>query len=361
MANSPDDLIDYRAGHTPRYWSHQPKKVALVGMGPSVTDLMTERLTQEAAPDFADEIWVINMSSMMLWHDLVFWMDDLHDQEAFRPGLMAELRRHGKPVITAKSYPDIVPNSYDYPLEPIVQMSIQIFDKPYLNNSVAQAVAYAIYKDVKVLKLYGCDFTYPNREIAESGRACAEAWLTVANLKGINLAVAPKTSLFDACDDKLIYGYKGPLSIDLGNGDKYEYMTQKEAEKRQIEGYVPEDSSGKPPQNVEEQNAKLSGSLPGTPSVGTNGNGRGESADEHGDAQVEAEPVGLSGDGLRHPDQSGSAQGSDPSDDGGRGTAWDLPQSSRTPGFAANGAQGPGHQGPGAGTAPNRPETREGR
>ena len=124
MAETVDHMPDYRAGHTPRFLSHRPSTVALVGMGPSIKDLMAERLTQEAAPDFADEIWTINMTSMFLLHDVVIWMDDLHDQERFKPGLIAELRRRPKPLITAKSYPDILSQSYDYPLDEVVRLSM---------------------------------------------------------------------------------------------------------------------------------------------------------------------------------------------------------------------------------------------
>jgi hypothetical protein len=46
----------------------------------------------------------------------------------------------------------------------------------YFNNTVAYAVAYAIWSKVKTLCLYGIDYTYKNVSMAESGRACVEFW-----------------------------------------------------------------------------------------------------------------------------------------------------------------------------------------
>lgn len=189
-----------------RVLKHSPKTVALVGMGPSITSMLTETLTQEFAPDWADEVWAINMASNMVWHDVVFWMDDLDQQEKFKPGLFAVMRRRGRPVITTKADRTILPKSYDYPLEEISKLALPIFGHTYLNNGVAMAIAYAIWKQVKTLKLYGCDFTYPNRNYAESGRGCTEAWLALASASGMTIVLPDKTSLFDAVDRK-IYGY----------------------------------------------------------------------------------------------------------------------------------------------------------
>ncbi len=227
-----------------RYLKHSPKKVVLLGMGPSVIDYMGETLTQEFSPDFCDEVWSINMASNCFHTDVVFWLDDLQQQKDFKPGLMEVLKRRNKPVITCKAYPDIVPKSYDYPLDQVSRISTPIFGKPYLNNGVAMAIGYAIYKEVETLKLYGCDFTYPNRNFAETGRACVESWLTLAIAKNdMAVQIAPKTSLFDAAADGGIYGYSEQPTVDLGNGTKLKYVSKSEA--KTLASYAPEDSSGK--------------------------------------------------------------------------------------------------------------------
>lgn len=221
-----------------RYLDHSPKTVALVGMGPSIQDYMTETLTQEFMPDFADEIWTINMASNMVHSDVVFWMDDLDQQDAFKPGLFSVLRRRGIPVITPKHYPEIVPNSYDYPINETAALALPIWGKPYFNNGVAMAIAYAIWKDVKILKLYGCDFSYPNRDYAESGRACCEAWLTFACIKGMTVQICQHTSLFDSVDNKGIYGYREQPEITLPDGSVFAFQ------RSDPKTYKPEDSSG---------------------------------------------------------------------------------------------------------------------
>jgi hypothetical protein len=245
-----------------KYLKHSPKTVALVCMGPSIGDYLGETLTQEYTPGHADEVWVINMSSNAIQHDVVFWMDDLEEQSKFRPPLIAALRKRGKPVITSVRRPKLVPNSYDYPINEIATMPlgpkqvpvIEIFGKPYLNNGVAQAIAYALWKDVKLLKVYGADFSYPNRDYAESGRACVEAWITIASFGGMQIALCPNTSLMDSVKDHGIYGYKDQPEIALPDGNVFQYRKldnseigkyrQRNAPVHPVAGYVPEDSSG---------------------------------------------------------------------------------------------------------------------
>ena len=249
-----------------RYLDHSPETVALIGMGPSIADLFTETLTQEFMPDFADEFWTINMASNMVHSDVIFWMDDLEQQDKFRPGLMSVLRRRGVPVITSRSCPELVPNSYDYPIDEAVALALPIFGKPYLNNGVALAIAYALVKGVKVLKIYGADFSYPNRDYAESGRACVEAWVTVACMRNppMEVRLCPKTSLFDAVIDKGIYGYAKQPLITLPDGTEYQFGA---TDAPLDTGYKPEDSSGQIPKEAKDDPSVL-GDISGTESTG---------------------------------------------------------------------------------------------
>ena len=224
-----------------RYFNHSPEKVALVCMGPSVVDYLTATLTQEFDPDWVSEVWTINMSANCFKSDLVFWMDDLIEQEKFRPNLFKALRKFNYPVMTSIRRPEVVPNSYDYPIEEIAKMGIPVFGKPYLNNAVAMAVAYALYKGVKAMVIYGADFTYPNRSFAESGRACVEAWITLASIRGMNIQLSQTTSLMDSVADHGIYGYSEQPAIDLGDGRIFQY---RKAETATAGKYTAEDSSG---------------------------------------------------------------------------------------------------------------------
>lgn len=256
-----------------RYLKHSPEKVVLIGMGPSTIDLFTPTLTQEFSRDkWADEVWAVNMAAHLFWHDVVFWMDDLKQQRDFKPDLISELNRRGKPVMTATAYPDVCPTSYDYPINACGKISFDIFGKVYLSNSIAMGIAYAIHKKVKVLKLYGCDFTYPNRGYAEAGRACVEAWATAAITKyDMDIALCPRTSLFDTVSSHTgVYGFAEQPEIKVGRGKKYKFI-KKEGAEALI--YKPEDSSGVNKDGI-------SGKLPGTRRPrAVNGRGNGASPD----------------------------------------------------------------------------------
>lgn len=274
-----------------RHLNHSPKTVALIGMGPSITDYMTATLTQEFKPDFADEIWVINMAANCLYHDVVFWMDDLYSQETFRPGLITMLRRRNKPVITSKAYPDLVSTSYDFPLDEVGAIGIKAFGKPYLTNGVAQAIGYAMWKGVTVLKVYGADFSYPNRDYAESGRACVEAWITLACERRMEIRLSPRTSLFDAVADKGVYGYTEQPEIRLPDGSVYKYVKAGETP-----AYTPEDSSGE-----EKKHESVSGSLPGAES-GIADPGGSDSHHGNGLDETEAPAASGLGESVQHQD-----------------------------------------------------------
>lgn len=238
------------------YLPHRPRSVVLLCMGPSVLDYLSATLTQELTPAFTDETWALNMSANTFNHDVCFWMDDLVNQNAFRSGLIELLRRRNKPVITCQRYPELVPTSYDYPIEDVSRIAIPVFGKPYLNNGVAMAIAYAIQIGVKVMKIYGADFSYPNRDFAESGRACVESWITLASVKGMQVQLCPNTSLMDNVKDDGIYGYAEQPTIDLGNGQMFRYVRDTDGTATRgkyrggenvvhyaTTGYRPEDSS----------------------------------------------------------------------------------------------------------------------
>ena len=274
------------------YLDHSPKKVALVCMGPSITDYLGATLTQEFTPDRWDEVWTINMSANCFACDVVFWMDDLIEQEKFKPNLFRHLRKIGVPVITSQRRPEVVPNSYDYPIQEVGRLAIPIFGKPYLNNGVAMAIGYALVKGVTHMSIFGADFSYPNRDFAESGRACVESWITVACNRNVTIELAPQTSLMDNVKDHGIYGYSEQPPILLEDGQIFQYVKQSEIGKYVPEaGYIPEDSAGD--QNV------VSGRNPGSnpepaPSVVGGGEPSGDQAPD-----LEAGAVDVPGPGLR--------------------------------------------------------------
>jgi hypothetical protein len=97
-------------------------------------------------------------------------------------------------------------NLVEYPLLEVVQET----GSCYLNNTVAFAVAFAMYNKVGRINMFGVDFTYKgNLHFAEAGRACVEFWLAKCITQGIIVSVAPRSGLLDTdlpIQEK-IYGY----------------------------------------------------------------------------------------------------------------------------------------------------------
>lgn len=308
-----------------RYLEHSPKTVAVLGMGPSCIDYITDTCTQEFEPGFADEVWAVNMASNTFHHDVVFWMDDLEDQENFKPGLFSCLRRRGKPVITSKRYEDIVPNSYDFPIEEVSKIGMPMFGHPYLANGIAQLIGYAIWKGVKLLKLYGADFTYPNRNYAEAGRACTEAWIVLADKYGMQVKLAPSSSLFDYVGGPGFYGFKDFPTIDLPDGKTFSYKP------RDIQGHVhyhPENSSGVPDESSTDQH--VSTGIPGTEGPSADGGGENPGTGEPADA-IAAGAIGGSRESIRNHDSDGRPEGRDFDDPGDQGAGGLVPAIGKKP------------------------------
>ncbi len=99
-----------------------------------------------------------------------------------------------------------VPEIELYPLEDVVS-DLKFC---YFNNTVAYAVAFAIYSKVAKISFYGIDFNYrQNVSFAEAGRACVEFWCAIAVTKGIAIEVARNSALLDTSvpENEKLYGY----------------------------------------------------------------------------------------------------------------------------------------------------------
>ena len=197
------------------------------------------------------------------------------DKSRSLAGLIKVLDSHKTPVYTSIRRPELVENSLDYPLDEVSSLGFVKFGKPYLTNGVAMAVAYAMLIGVEELMIYGCDFTYPNRNFAEAGRACVEAWCCYALEKGMRVNVSPSSSLFDTHGDPGIYGYATQPVIDLPNGDIIQYRRASEVVAAPPpKPYVPEDSSGVKhvlPSPVESNGTRRPESLRGRNGAGSDG------------------------------------------------------------------------------------------
>jgi hypothetical protein len=188
-----------------------PKTIALVAMGKSAGTYINMCSTKGDRRLLADETWAINAMGGVIKHDLLFHMDDCKIQEsrAVRQpdgnvaGILRWLRNHPR-FITSKAYDDY-PGAIEFPLQDVMNA----VGVSYFNNTVAYAIAYAMYLGVGKISLFGVDFSYENDHKAERGRGCVEFLLGMAAARGIEVEVGGDSTLLDANVDpkNRFYGY----------------------------------------------------------------------------------------------------------------------------------------------------------
>ena len=198
------------------------KNIALVAMGQSQIDYHLSRTHSLAF----DEIWAINaMVSVLPEIDRAFILDPmsrfLDTEDA---GSMTEIMRKYLPQIDYPIYTceldERVPAAEEFPLGPLVED----LGCAYFNNTVAYAIAFALWNKVSHLTVFGVDFTYKtNMHFAESGKACCEFWLAKCMENNIGVSVAPRSNLLETnipTKEKL-YGYhrlEDPVVTYMDNG-----------------------------------------------------------------------------------------------------------------------------------------------
>ena len=212
------------------------KTVAIVGMGRSWFDY---NLAKSHGIHF-DEVWAINAVANVIFHDRIFMMDpasrflDTDDAGGQTSPMINILKTHKGPIYTCeldKRCKGLV----EYPIDEIV-LDLNSY---YLNNTVAYAVAFALWNKVGTLKLFGIDFNYKgNLYFAEAGRACVEFWLTKCMNKNIIVEVANSSSLLDTAvpNEEKLYGYHrlaDPKMILADENNKLRVFNKSQVEKGQ--------------------------------------------------------------------------------------------------------------------------------
>ena len=185
------------------------KEIAIVAMGGSFSDFVLHRINSKKF----DEIWGINCIGAVLQVDRTFMMDPaerfLDDVKAGKQTGVAKeflLQTPNKGPIYSCALDSRVPEIIEYPLEKV----IKDVSFCYFNNTVAYAMAFAIYSKVAKVCLYGIDFSYKeNIHFAEAGRACVEFWCAAALSRGVLVEVAPHSGLLDTNvpENEKLYGY----------------------------------------------------------------------------------------------------------------------------------------------------------
>ena len=184
------------------------KDVAVVAMGQSQIDF---HLSQTHSIWF-DEVWAINaMIGVLPNISRAFILDpmsrflDTEDAGSMTGMMRAKLPEVNFPIYTCE-LDERVPSAIEYPLDKIVSS----LGCSYFNNTVAYAIAFALWAKVGKLSIFGVDFTYrTNMHFAEAGRGCVEFWISKCIDAGMKIAVAPRSSLIDTDIDikEKLYGY----------------------------------------------------------------------------------------------------------------------------------------------------------
>jgi hypothetical protein len=184
------------------------KNIAILAMGNSQLDY--HKMVTHSKK--FDEVWAINaMVGVLKRIDRAFIMDpvsrffDTNDA-----GNMTTMMKETLPTIEYPIYTceldKRVSALEEYPIETIVKD----LNCGYFNNTIAYAIAFALWNQVGGVNMFGADFTYKgNLYFAESGRACCEFWLAKCMDEGIIVQVAVTSGLLDAdvpLQEKM-YGY----------------------------------------------------------------------------------------------------------------------------------------------------------
>lgn len=232
-----DGGIGLEAGATVPATPMVPKRVAIVALGPSSLKYV-QRASSWGSRDRFHEVWTVNSYADVITSDRLFHMDDFLVQEAraaagnFRIGNMLEaIKRYKGPVITCRPL-ERYPTSVEFPLGKVIAE----FGSCYFNHTVPYMLAYAGWLGVEELTLFGCDYSWPDRTMAEKGRACTEYWMGQLNARGITTKVEQDSTLLDAFEYKNniypIYGYNDGHEVKLepeGEGKVRLTITKREA------------------------------------------------------------------------------------------------------------------------------------
>ena len=184
------------------------KNIAIVAMGNSQLDYH-KMITHSHQ---FDEVWAINaMIGVLKKADRAFIMDPVSrffDTED--AGNMTVMMKETLPTIDYPIYTceldKRVSALEEYPITSIVKD----LNCSYFNNTIAYAIAFALWNKVSGINMFGADFTYKsNLYFAESGRGCCEFWLAKCTDADITIQVALSSGLLDSdvpIKEKL-YGY----------------------------------------------------------------------------------------------------------------------------------------------------------
>ena len=181
-----------------------PKRVAVLGLGPSVFSWVGHRLSKNQEIQTYDEVWTVNRGLRVFQHDIAFVMDDLVGEAQKDPAYGEALKNHNKPIITSCAY-DSFPMGHQYPLAEVCEHVGR--QHCYFHNSIPYVLAYADYIGVTHITLFGCDYTDEKGNVREDDRANAEYWVGVLRAHHITVGIVETSTLCNQSKHGWFYGY----------------------------------------------------------------------------------------------------------------------------------------------------------
>lgn len=230
------------------------KKVAIIGLGISQVDFAIGLQNGRTW----DEIWCINSAGYTYPCHKIFMLDpasrffDSDDAGKQTQVMRKLLTKKNTPVYTCE-LDERIKNPVLYPLEEVCNAT----KCAYLNNTVAYAIAFALWQKVGRIDLFGIDFSYKeNMHFAEAGRACVEFWISKCMENDILVGISGRSTVLDSnvpAHEKL-YGFhrlEKPLvavphnnEFIIGNFDEINKQLEKEGLKINEDVVPPEPYKG---------------------------------------------------------------------------------------------------------------------
>ncbi len=195
------------------------KAVNIIAMGSSRNDFFTAQLMETRPEILQDaEIWTINYMGAQIRCDRIVHVDPVHPYLGHPPVRdMCEFAlKDNIPLYTSHPHPKY-PNQVIYPFD---RVSAALGGITYFNTSVAYAIALAMAEGFNEIGLFGCDFSYPDVHMAESGRANCEFLMGIGTQRGIRFAVAQSSTLMDMYCKQQPYGWFADPNLPPNNGGR---------------------------------------------------------------------------------------------------------------------------------------------
>lgn len=225
----------------PKAWEHptgnQPKRVAIIGLGPTSQDWHAAHVQYTPPLDPVDEVWTVNKGFRTVKADMVFIMDDLVDEARKSPRYGDEIAACDIPVVTSTVdalVKERWPRALRYPLKEVMQfwgaqlihkrtgnteinadeaLNVGLGDAGYIFNSIPYMLAYAGFIGVNNISLWGVDYTFPGAPAREDDRANAEFWIAALQFGlGVAFQYPSRTTICNRnllSADRTFYGFNG--------------------------------------------------------------------------------------------------------------------------------------------------------